>query len=138
MWVVGSPEISTQAHLQPNRTFPLIGADLVHPNPVARGLRNDFRILTEVARHPDARLQGLAQRALKACDDIMNAFMRHEGDEEQGSSLKGEGRSVDDMIGRCRETAWAVLGSLDKEGLQRSCMRNDEKREGKIWTMGHW
>jgi hypothetical protein len=116
----------------------LIGADLVHPNPVARGLRNDFRVLTEVARHPDGRLQGLSQRALKACDDIMNAFMRDEGDEEKGSSLNGEGRLVDDMIAKCRGIAWQVLGSLDEKGLQRSCMRKSDEREGKIWTTGHW
>jgi len=116
---------------QLNRTFELVSADIVVPNLVARGLRTDFLVLTEIARHPDGRLQGLSQRALKACDDIMNAFTRFEGD-EQGDRL------VDDMLQRCREMAWQVLGRLDEGSLKKACARSPEKREARMWAMGHW
>ena len=114
-----------------NRTFELVAADIVVPNAVARGLRTDFLVLTEVARHPDGRLQGLSQRAMKACDDIMNAFTRFEGD-EQGDRL------VDGMMQKCREMAWQVLGTLDERGLSKACTRTSERREAKMWAIGHW
>ena len=101
------------------------------PNLVARGLRTDFLVLTEIARHPDGRLQGLSQRAMKACDDIMNAFTRLEGDEE------GE-RLVDGMMQKCREMAWEVMGDLSEENLGKVCTRSTEEREARMWAMGHW
>ena len=107
-----------------------MSADIVVPNLEARALRYDFRILTEVARHPDGRLQGLSQKALKAADDIMNTFRRREGDLEDGF--------IDDIIQHCRKLAWGVLGQLDQEGLKGVCMRSTEQREGKMWAMGHW
>lgn len=96
----------------------------------ARALRYDFRILTEVARHPDGRLQGLSQRALKAADDIMNTFRRRAGDTEDGF--------VDGIISKCRSIAWGVLGQLDEAGLQQVCTRSNQPREGKMWAIGHW
>lgn len=117
---------------QLNRSFPLVAADIVVPNLGVRALKVDFRILTEVARHPGAKGMGLGQRALKACDDIMNRFRRVEGDEKNNFAR------VDSMISDCRKIAWVVLGSLDDEDLQKVCVWATGAREGKVWAIGHW
>jgi alpha-mannosidase len=96
-------------------SFPLISADLVVPNQHARGLRHDFSLLVEIARHPDAKLYGLSQRALKAADDIMNRFQRLSGERER-----------DDMLISCREIAKSVLGD-----------KAEWRKDGKIWAIGH-
>lgn len=75
---------------------------------------------------------GLGQRALKACDDIMNRFRRIEGDENDNFA------GVDSMINECRKIAWSVLGSLDEESLKKVCVWNKEDKEAKIWAIGHW
>lgn len=102
------------------------------PNLEARGLRTDFRILMEVARHPDAKLFGLGQRALRACDDIMNAFRRVAGDGADNFA------GADAMIGGLRSIAWEVLGDLDEESLQKVCVRDTQDRDAKVWAIGHW
>jgi hypothetical protein len=120
------------ANIQPNRQFPLVAADIILPNLPVRALKTDFRILTELARHPQAQQFGLGQRALKACDDIMNRFRRVKGDIDNGFEV------VDRMIRELREISWDVLGRLDEEGLRGTCIWDKEDREAKVWAIGHW
>jgi hypothetical protein len=75
---------------------------------------------------------GLGQRALKACDDIMNKFRRVKGDTENNYE------KVDKMIQECREIAWSVLGRLDEDGLKEVCVWNTRDKEAKVWAIGHW
>jgi hypothetical protein len=77
-------------------------------------------------------MMGLGQRALKACDDIMNRFRRRAGDEDDNY------KKVDEMIQECRRIAWTVLGELDEEGLKKVCVFNKEDKEAKVWAIGHW
>lgn len=114
-----------------NRTFPLKAADIVVPNLPMRNLHTDFRILAQVARSPDASTSSLAQRALKACNDIMNTFRRVEGDEEDKGLLDG-------MAQKCRDIAWGVLGSLDEASTKKLAVWDKSEREAKIWGIGHW
>jgi len=123
---------SNLADTQPNRQFPLVSADIILPNLPVRALKTDFRILTEVARHDQAKQMGLAQRALKACDEIMNNFRRTKGDTDNGFE------KVDEMIQRLREISWGVLGKLDEEGLKGTCVWDRGEREAKVWAIGHW
>ena len=120
------------AHPQPNRHFPLVSADIILPNLPVRALKTDFRILTELARHDQAKQFGLSQRALKACDDIMNKFRRVKGDTEDNF------RGVDGMIQELREIGWSVLGKLDEEGVRGTCIWDKEDREARVWAIGHW
>jgi alpha-mannosidase len=120
------------ANAQPNRFFPLVSADIILPNLPVRALKTDFRILTELARHDQAKQFGLSQRALKACDDIMNRFRRVKGDTE--NNFKG----VDKMIEELREISWSVLGRLDEEGLRGTCIWDKGEREARVWAIGHW
>lgn len=115
-----------------DRTFPLVAADIVVPNYHARGLRNDFRLLTEIARHPDAKTFGLSKKAYKACDDIMNRFKRTAGD--QANNFAG----VDAMLQECRKIGWDVIGSLDEESLKQVAVNNLDVIEAKVWAIGHW
>lgn len=115
---------------QPNRTFPLMAADIVLPHLDVRGLRTDFRILSQIARHPASQGSGLGQRALRACDSIMNHYRILE-------DLTPEG--FDERIKECRKKAWEVYGDLDQEGLRRLCLwSNDKDADAQIWTIGHW
>lgn len=116
---------------QLNRTFRLASADIVQPNLEVRGLRTDFLILMQIARQPEAKVSGLAQRAMKACNDIMNTFRRVDGD-EQNHSL------VEPIVADCRHIAWEVLGALDEAGLKGLMTRDTGKRDAKIWAIGHW
>jgi alpha-mannosidase len=130
IWLWKHRSLVGRIDTQLERTFPLVSADILVPDLEARGLRYDFRILAEVARHPDGRLQGLSQRALKAADDIMNTFRRRQGDVQDGF--------IANIIQQCRSIAWDVLGDLDKDNLKKVCMRDTSPREGKMWAMGHW
>lgn len=94
-------------------------ADLVLVRSEAVALQIDFQILTQIARAPDRDESSVSQRALKACNDIMNTFRRRDGDEER----------VDTVIEECRNIGQAVLGKMD--GTQPS-------GDAKIWGIGHW
>ncbi len=61
----------------------------------------------------------------------MNTFRRIEGDDKDLGL-------VDDMVQKCREIGWDVLGRLDDDGLRKGCLGNREEREAKIWAIGHW
>ncbi len=76
-------------------------------------------------------MSSLASRALKACDDVMNAFRRTDGDEN-------DPRLLDEVVNRCREIAWEVLGPLDEKSLKRLCVWDRKERPGQIWAIGHW
>lgn len=124
----GRLEEKTKA--QADRTFPLVSADIVVPNPHARGLRTDFRILAEISRHPSAQTTGLAQRCLKACDDIMNTFRR---------TADQTSEELDAMLLRCREVGWKILGNLAEEQVKELAVwKGNEERDADIWAIGHW
>lgn len=99
--------------------YQLMLADLVLVRSEAVALQIDFQILTQIARAPDRDESSVSQRALKACNDIMNTFRRRDGDEER----------VDTVIEECRNIGQAVLGKMD--GTQPS-------GDAKIWGIGHW
>jgi alpha-mannosidase len=123
---------SRYLHPQTDRAFPLVGADIVLPNPHARGLRTDFRILTEISRHPAAQATGLAQKALTVCNDIMNTFIRL--DEETPEQL-------DALLQKCRKIGWKVLGELSEEQVKEMTVwkaKTETERPAEIWAIGHW
>lgn len=102
-----------------NMRYQLILADLVLVRSEAVALQVDFQILSQIARAPDRDESSVSQRALKACNDIMNAFRRRDGDQEL----------VDSVVDQCRSIARSVLGKMD--GTQPS-------GDAKIWGIGHW
>ena len=112
-----------------DRMFPLASADIVIPNLPVRGLNFDFQILSQVARVPDASSSSLAQRALKACNDIMSSFAMPENDDS---------KALDEMINRCRRIGWEVLGQLDEKSLQATVVWDRENRDAQVWGIGHW
>jgi hypothetical protein len=107
-------------------------ADIVLVNEEARALRIDFQMLTQMARVPGAETSRVSQRALKACNDIMNTFRRVDGDEADRSL-------VDALVRRCRELSQSVLGPLDHDSQQSLAAYNPGCAENaKIWAIGHW
>lgn len=115
-----------------DKYFELRTADIVVPNYEARGLWQDFRILAQVARSTEMKASSLAPRALHACNEIMSAFRRFDGDTEDPSSL-------DDCLHKCRDIAWGVLGPLDQESKALTAPHKQMKTDqAKIWAIGHW
>ena len=115
-----------------DKYFELRTADIVIPNIEARGLWLDFRILAQVARSTENRASSLAPRALHACNEIMNAFRRFDGDEQDPSLL-------DDVLRKCRDIAWGVLGPLDAGGKALTAPHKQiDTEKAKIWAIGHW
>lgn len=107
-------------------------ADIVLVNEEARALRIDFQILTQMARVPGADTSPVSQRALKACNDIMNTFRRVDGDEADRSL-------VDAVVRRCRDLSQSVLGPLDHDSQRSLAAYNpDCAANAKIWAIGHW
>jgi alpha-mannosidase len=112
--------------------FELAIADIVVPNIQARQLWVDFRVLAQVAKAAaEMKASALPAKALHACNEIMSAFRRIDGDEEDLSLL-------DDTIKRCRDIAREVLGRLDEEGLSKTAPHADTGKDAKIWAIGHW
>jgi alpha-mannosidase len=110
--------------------YDLAIADIVCINSNAHALATDFQILAQIARAPNAATSGISQRAIRACNDMMNAFQ---------PEAVGYTGGTDDMIARLRVIAWTVLGPLDAEN-QKTLVAYDAKAgEGaKIWAIGHW
>lgn len=107
-------------------------ADIVLVNEEARALRIDFQMLSQMARVPGAETSPVSQRALQACNDIMNTFRRVDGDE-------GDESLVDAVVRRCREVSQSVLGPLDHDSQQSLAAYNpDCAANAKIWAIGHW
>jgi len=114
-----------------NKYYPLVSADLVLVNTEGRALALDFQSLRQIAQDPQASTSGISQRALKACNDIMNHFTRWHGDEEDGSLAR--------VISECRRISQSVLGRLDKEAIQDLTTHNPDCAPGaKLWAIGHW
>jgi hypothetical protein len=113
-----------------NKYFTLHTADLVVPRSEARALKADFVILTQIARSPNAGASSSAAKALKAANTIMSTFRRTPGDVEDGS--------LDEIIERCRRTAWKILGPLDSKDITKLRANQAELKDVKIWATGHW
>jgi hypothetical protein len=87
-------------------------------------------MLIDVSRHPAAQATGLAQKALKVCDDIMNKFMRVDGETPE---------QLDALLQMCRAIGWKVLGDLGEESVKKTVMwKPDTERPAEIWAIGHW
>lgn len=119
------------ADYQMNKYYPLVSADLILVNTEGRALELDFQSLRQIAQDPQASTSGISQRALKACNDIMNHFTRWHGDQEDGSLAR--------VISECRQISQSVLGRLDKEAIQELTTHNPDCAPGaKLWAIGHW
>nr|XP_019002605.1 uncharacterized protein I203_05090 [Kwoniella mangroviensis CBS 8507]OCF66066.1 hypothetical protein I203_05090 [Kwoniella mangroviensis CBS 8507] len=119
-------------HQQPdmNVYFQLAVADIVLIRSEARALQIDFQILSQIGTHPDSEGSSLSQRALRASNGIMNTFRRTDGDDHNGS--------LDNVIRRCREIGWDVLGPLDEQGVGKLTTRSDtSQKDARIWGIGH-
>lgn len=109
--------------------YDLVTADLVLVNTLGRAVELDFQTLRQISQDPIR--SGIAQRALKACNDIMNCFTRWPGDEADGS-LSG-------VLSECRKISQALLGSLDAEGISKTTTHDPNcAPDAKIWAIGHW
>lgn len=102
-----------------NVHFQLKLADLVLVRSEAVALQIDFQILSQIAREPRKAESSVSQRALKACNDIMNTFRRRDDDEER----------IDDVVKECREIAKRVLGDVGAA---------EPTGDAYIWGIGHW
>jgi hypothetical protein len=113
-----------------NVSFQLVTADLVLQRSAAHALSVDFQILTQIARADRGESSSLSRRAFHATNEIMNMFQRVEGDENG---------QINEVLRRCSEISWEVLGPLDSEGIQKLCTHDpDCQPEAKIWGIGHW
>ena len=70
---------------QMSRTFPLLHARLVLPNTEIRGLCADFRMLRQISQSTENHASDLPRRALKAANDMMDAWRRVPGDTGGGA-----------------------------------------------------
>jgi hypothetical protein len=107
-----------------NVSFKLALADLVLARSEARALQIDFKVLTQLARAEEGERWAVSRRALRAANEVMNAFHRSKGDEKNGD--------LDLVVSRCREIARSVLGHIDKDGTSKP------SRAAMIWGIGHW
>jgi hypothetical protein len=121
----------SHADCQMNKYYPLVSADLVLVNTEGRALELDFQSLRQIAQDPQASTSGISQRALKACNDIMNHFTRWHGDGEDGSLAR--------VLSECRQISQSVLGRLDKDAIRALTTHSpDCAPEAKLWAIGHW
>lgn len=107
-----------------NMSFKLALADLVLARSEARALQIDFKVLTQLARAEEGERWAVSRRALRAANEVMNAFRRSKGDEESGQ--------LDLIVSRCREIARSVLGDIDRDGTSKP------SRNIMVWGIGHW
>jgi hypothetical protein len=109
--------------------YELITADLVLANSLGRALELDFQSLRQVSEDPIR--SGIAQKALKACNDIMNRFTRWPGDDTDGALSR--------VLHECRSISQAVLGPLDAAGISKTTTHDPNcAPDAKIWAIGHW
>lgn len=109
--------------------YALVAADLVLVNSLGRAVELDFQTLRQISQDPIR--SGIAQRALKACNDIMNHFTRWPGDDTDGSLSR--------VLTGCREISQSVLGQLDAEGISKTTTHDPScAPDAKIWAIGHW
>jgi hypothetical protein len=99
-----------------NVSFKLASADLVLARSEARALQIDFK--------EEGERWAVSRRALRAANEVMNAFRRSKGD-----GVTGE---LDLVVSRCREIARSVLGHIDKG------VTSKPSRAAMIWGIGHW
>jgi hypothetical protein len=112
-----------------NKYYALVAADLVLVNSLGRNVELDFQTLRQISQDPIR--SGIAQRALKACNDIMNHFTRWPGDDTDGS--------LSEVLTECREISQSVLGQLDAEGISKTTTHDPLcAPDAKIWAIGHW
>ena len=111
-------------------TFPLLHAEIVLPDIDIRAMQLDFRILRQITQSTQNRASDLPRRALKAANEMMNAWHRVPGDEENRDLLKP-------IIEKCRKIGWQVLGSLTNEDRARLCPSLSDSRPAEIWAIGH-
>jgi alpha-mannosidase len=116
---------------QPNRYFNLAFADIVLINSEAVELELDFEMVRQVAQSGDREHSSLSHRALRAANDMMNAFRasNHYKTEEQLSAA----------IEKCRRIAARVLGDMSEERRKTLCTASRESGpDAKMWAIGHW
>ncbi|WVQ85168.1 hypothetical protein IAT38_007333 [Cryptococcus sp. DSM 104549] len=101
-----------------NMDYTIDIADLILQRSEAAALRTDFQILHQLVRHPNGAQSSLSRRALKAANDIMNAF-RSDTPELIDTTVK-EGRAI----------AAEVIGDSSK------ALEEDEDKL-QIWAIGH-
>ncbi|RSH94200.1 Glycoside hydrolase, 38 vacuolar alpha mannosidase [Saitozyma podzolica] len=106
-----------------NVSFKLASADLVLARSEARALQIDFKVLAQLARAEEGERWAVSRRALRAANEVMNAFRRSKGD-----GVTGE---LDLVVSRCREIARSVLGHIDKG------VTSKPSRAAMIWGIGH-
>ena len=113
-------------------TFQLLKADIVLPNQDVRNMHTDFRILQQISQSTENRASELPRRAMKAANEMMDAWQRVPGDTEDPSLLLP-------AVEKCREIAWEVLGPLNEKDKAALVPTDpDAQSEGRIWFIGHW
>jgi hypothetical protein len=106
-------------------------ADIVLINSEAVELELDFEMVRQVAQSADRDHSSLSHRALRAANDMMNAFRasNHYKTEEQLSAA----------IEKCRRIAARVLGDMSEERRKTLCTASRESGpDAKMWAIGHW
>ena len=111
------------------QTYLLRCADLVIPDVEVRGLAQDFEILRQVAKSKHNPISSLPQRALRACDEIMDTFRRPIAGQDDPSLLHA-------LLSKCRSIAHEVLGEVDSPIPPVS--EAVSATQPKIWAIGHW
>lgn len=124
MFGLGSKQSRYQEPLK-DKYFDLVTADIFVSRSEARHLQYDFVILSQIARSGHSSVQ---KRALKATQEIMNAWRRDEGDVESGDLAQ--------LVARCRKIGWRVLGDLDPQSIART-QTNLAGEDVNIWAIGH-
>jgi hypothetical protein len=118
--------------IQMDMHFELLHVDLLLPNIPIREMYADFRALQQISLSKENRASDLPRRALKAANELVNSFIRVDGDEEDPDLLLP-------VIDKCRKIAWEILGSLSESDKANLAPSDPKVQEGaKIWAIGHW
>lgn len=120
------------AHPQPNRSFGLVSAALIHRNSKAFALEVDFEMLRQVSSIHNRDASSLSLRALNAANQIMSVF----GSSDRFQSTEDTNAVLD----RCRDIAATVLGKYEGEDRQKLCTigKDSIPKNVKLWAIGHW
>jgi hypothetical protein len=114
-----------------DKYYALVSADLVLVHTEGQALELDFQSLRQIAQDSQSNTSRISQRALKACNDIMNHFTRGNNDQEDGSLAQ--------VIRECRQISQSVLGRLDREAVSELTTHNpDCAPQATLWAIGHW
>ncbi len=130
------PDVSTLTtpftETKMNLHFPLLSADILLPNIPVRDMHADFRALRQIAASTENRASDLSRRALKAANNLVNAFHRVEGDEKNPDLLLP-------VIDECRKIAWGILGPLSESDRAKLAPSDSKvQADAKVWAIGHW